>query len=185
MPELPEPLGPVPTALIGHFRSGLLNTWMRVAEQTGTGLPFINALRKMYPKDPRQTQQEYYGLLSYINQTAKSGFQMGKYINALSIDSIIDANIFPKNFFLPTPDTLDDRFIVKFDYLYGVEGMLGFKQQLGRFFAGSLSTIRDFFERIKNKIYELFDIMQGNKEEQYKPYLKDDSLTVSYAFRRY
>src|SRR5271156_4656408 len=108
---LPDPLPPVPTLMSGFFRAGGGRILDRIYAETGPGIKFFNELRRQFPKDPRMTQDEYQPLLNYAYQFAKAGSQAAEYISGLDSNEILPESGYPRNYFLPTKDPSEDRYI--------------------------------------------------------------------------
>lgn len=177
--------GPVPNSLIPFFRAGGLKIVMSTANELGTGLAFINALRKKYPKDPRVNNDEYFGWLSYLNTVAKAGLQSGIEFQSLDPTAGIDPNLFPANYFIKSPNPAEDRYLFNVSY----ETLNTETRQLRPFsmsvWLSELGTVGEALDRIGEFIQHLIDVISTSARQSVIYMLQPGSLTIDSIFRRF
>jgi len=178
--------GPVPAPLIPFFRDGGgLKIIMGLAREKGTGLGFINQLRKMFPKDPRVTQGEYFSWLSYLNTVAKAGLQAGQDFSVLSNQSNIDPNLFPANYFIKSPNPKEDRYLfnVRYESVNPQTGQVR-PFTMSTWFS-ELPTVGGLYNQIGELIQSLLDRIAASAGRAIRYYLRPGTLIVESVFRRF
>lgn len=158
---------------------------MRTAEEVGTGLPFINQLRKQYPKDPRVTQEEYFGWLSYLNKTARAGLASGLEFQALDPTKGIDPNLFPANYFIKSPNPAEDRYLFNVRY----DSLNTETNELKPFYLSKwlpdLGSVSDVLNQIGEAVQRLIDTISLSAAKAVRYMLMPGSLTIESVFRRF
>jgi hypothetical protein len=177
--------GPVPNPLIPFFRAGGLKIVMRVAEEFGTGLTFINQFRRLYPKDPRATNEEYFGWLSYLNTVGKAGLQSGLDFQALDPTGGIDPNLFPANYFIKSPNPAEDRYLFNVSYESVNEETRQVRPFQMSVWFSELGPVTEMLNQIGDYIQRLIDIISVSASKSIRYLLMPGSLSIDSIFRRF
>jgi hypothetical protein len=110
------PVNIVPKPLIPFFKGGGFKVLMDLAEKYGPGLQLINAIMRMFPRDPSVPYDFYQQLTSWLNAFAREALEAGDYLNSLSARGLIDPSVLPKNFYLRRPDSTLCNYFFKVAY---------------------------------------------------------------------
>lgn len=177
-------IGPVPTLLAGYFQRGGIKEVLRVAEQVGTGIQFFNAYRKLYPRDPALSGEEYNSILSYLATTAKVGLEVGRMMNDLGPDDPLPIGVIPKNFFLRSKDPLTDQYLVKFRYESTNLKTGKTKPWLSFEWAPDLGSVGELIEYLLNKVREFLGWVNRDNKDGSEYREEEASINVLAIYRR-
>jgi len=176
---------PVPSILAGHFRAGFARVVMKAFAESGPGLPFFNLMRKKFPKDPRQTQAEFMGLLSYLHQFAKQGVAAGRMAQTIPLADTLPDDVMPRNYFLKFREAPDDRYLFNFRFQSRSNRTGLVETHEGSFWTGQLDDMEYIKSKIQERILEKLKWMEASKKNEYKIDFLEGSLDITSAFRRY
>jgi hypothetical protein len=183
---MPDPitLPPVPAPLTSYFRAGGIKELLSIAERVGTGLPLINEYRRIYPRDPQLSQNEYLGLLGYLNTTAKFGMQAASQIGNLGADYPLSDEYIPKDFFLKPKNALTDKYLLKFDY-DSVNPITGQRKQYNvLWWTDTLNTIGEATQRFLQQLEQFLSIVAASAKAGYVYTIDTASVVLTAVFRR-
>jgi hypothetical protein len=174
---------PVPKALIPFFRDGRIKMLLDFAEKFGTGLPFINQLRRMFPNTPGVPNDFYSSLLSYLSQFAKAALQAGDYLTALNARQQIDNNLLPKNFLLRRPDfqMCNQFFRVGYTSRNPINGQ-EYNVEHG-FWEDQYTTAKSLRDRLTSRIQDELDVVATSARASRRYEIVQDSLRFIAAVR--
>jgi hypothetical protein len=181
VPQLP--LSSVPKPLIPFFRAGGMSHLWNIAEQYGTGLPFFNAIAKLYPRDKSVPIDFYRDLTSWLSRFAKESLAGGSIINELKSNDLIDPNVLPKNFYLKRPDyQMCNHY---FNVTYEVENswLPGGPQRRAFHFESELTTKGALYESIAESLQRTMDLASIAKNRDLQYQLKVGSIQVEAGVR--
>jgi hypothetical protein len=167
---------PVPKALIPFFRDGRIKMLLDFAEKYGTGLPFINQMRRMFPNQPGVPNYFYSSLLSYLSQFAKAALQAGDYLGALNANQMIDQTQLPRNFYLRRPDfqLCNNFFRVNYQSYNPISGQQ-YNVEHG-FWVDELTSAQSLREQLLTRIQDELNVVSTSARSRRRYEVVQDSL---------
>lgn len=173
----------VPKALLPFFKGGGIKNLLDAAQQVGTGLPLINALRRMYPNKPGVPNDFYQQLLGWLNNFARDSIGAGRAISNLSPSDNIDPSVMPQNFFLRRPDfqMCNHYFRTEWTTIDRTSGAS--KTFSAGLWVSDLTTLKGTLDDLQGQIQDIVDAMSADARSGHLYRLDPTTVKIFAAVR--
>jgi len=158
---------------------------MGVARKYGTGIQFINEMRRRYPRTPGLPNEVYLNLINWMRTYAKAGIQAANALSTLSGESLLSGDMFPKNFWIGNQDSLFSRYMFQVRYR-SIDPTSGLARLRTDFIWLSETDILEaIINKLQGRVQDILDRISMSLFKQLRYQIEAGSFVIEAMFSRF